>query len=56
MFWTMFVFNFRKNLLRLIQAQNDTGQPLWAPKKYPRKIIKRGFFLDFWFKDKQDSF
>ena len=26
-------------------TQNDSRQPLWAPKKYPQKLIKRGFFL-----------
>ena len=36
--WTMFIYNLEK-------AQNDSEQPLWAPKKYPQKMIKRGFFL-----------
>ena len=24
---------------------NDIGQPLWAPKNIPKKMIKREFFL-----------
>ena len=44
-FWTMFICNFGESLEYFIQTQNDSGQPLWAPKKYPQKMIKRGFFL-----------
>ena len=30
-----------------IQTQNDSGQPLWAPKKFPPKMIKRKSFSQF---------
>ena len=30
-----------------IQTQNDSCQPLWAPKKCPPKMIKRESFLQF---------
>ena len=44
-FWTMFKGNFRESLQYHIQTQNDSGQLLWAPKNYPQKMIKRGFFI-----------
>ena len=44
-FSTMFICNFRESLPYRMPTQNDSGQPLWVPKKYPQKMIKRGFFL-----------
>ena len=42
----MFIRNFRESLQYRIQTQNDSGQPLWAPKKYPQKNDReRIFFL-----------
>ena len=46
-FWTMLICNFRESLQHHIQTQNDSGQPLWAPKNYLQKMIKRGFFYKF---------
>ena len=34
-------------LQRSIHAQDDSGQPLWAPKKMSPKMIKRGLFYKF---------
>ena len=44
-FWTMLTCNFRESLQYHIQTENDSGQLLWAPKNYPQKMIKRGFFI-----------
>ena len=44
-FRTMFICNFRGNFQYRIQTQNDSGQPLCAPKKYPQKMVKGGLFL-----------
>ena len=34
---------------RRIQTQNDSGQPLWTPKKMSKKIYKKGNFLFYTF-------
>ena len=43
-FWTMFICNFRESLQYPIQTQNDSGQPLCAPKKYPQKNDQERIF------------
>ena len=49
----MFICNFRESLQYRIQIQNDSGQPLWAPKKYPQKNDEdRIFSINFQMKDK----
>ena len=44
-FWTMSICDFRESLQYRIQAQNDSGQPLWAPKKYPPKNNQEMIFF-----------
>ena len=43
-FWTMFICNFRESLPYRMPTQNDSGQPLWVPKKYPKKWSREDFF------------
>ena len=36
-FWTKFTYSFRESLQSCIQAQNDSGQPLWTLRKISQK-------------------
>ena len=46
-FWTMLTCNFRESLQYHIQTQNDSGQPLRAPKIYPQKWSREDFLHKF---------
>ena len=43
-FWTILICNFGESLEYFIQTQNDSGEPLWAPKKYPQKNNQERIF------------
>ena len=46
-FRTMLTCNFRETLQYHIQTQNDSSQPLRAPKIYPQNDQERIFYINF---------